>query len=185
MEEDSSLPFSLVASDALVRLSARIVPKAKRTQWQEQWRAELRHRREFLMYAGEWTPKEAFRFAWRALQAVPDAAAQFLSEETVQHRIHATIRSPWTCLAVLAGLLFALGLLTTGFRATRRGRCSNASWPSVARKARPSRTAAVSRSGAPRRRRGRPDATEPGRKPAPPGRRSPTPDGPAVDWAPC
>lgn len=112
-------PLSFRCCEAMILLAARLVPAARRLEWEHEWRAEIWHRWQFLFHAGEWNDREARLLIYTCFGAFIDAAWHLTSETALKVRIHERLRSPWTCLAAITFLLLALVLLTSGFPATR------------------------------------------------------------------
>lgn len=119
MTPESRRPLSLRCCDALIVLAARLVPVARRGDWKREWSAEVWHRWQFLLHAGEWNRREARLLIYTCLGAFPDAAWYLTSEAALQDRVRERLRSPWTCLAGFVFLLLALAIVTSGFPATR------------------------------------------------------------------
>ena len=112
-------PLSFRCCEAMILLAARLVPAAQRQDWQREWRAEIWHRWQFLLHAGEWNGHEARLLIYTCLGSFADAAWHLTSEAALQDRVRERLRSPWTCLAGVALLLLALAVVTSGFPATR------------------------------------------------------------------
>ncbi len=112
-------PFSVAVCQALVEFISHLVPRDYRHDWKKEWQAEIWHSWQFLAHAHVWTRTEQLRLLRRCLGAVPDAIWHFTGQEAVQSRMGESIRSPWTCLGGLLAGLAVLGLVTSGFPATR------------------------------------------------------------------
>lgn len=112
-------PLSFRCCEAMIVLAARLVPAARREEWKHEWHAEIWHRWQFLLHAGEWNCREAGLLIYTCFGAFADATWHLTSETALKDRVHERLRSPWTCLAAITFLLLALALLTSGFPATR------------------------------------------------------------------
>jgi hypothetical protein len=119
MTPEPKRPFSLRCCAAMISLVARLVPEAQRRDWEREWQAEIWHRWQFLLHAGEWSGREALHLVRNCLGALPDAAWHLTSQETLQNRVRERLRSPWTCVAGLGVLLLVLAFATSWFPATR------------------------------------------------------------------
>jgi hypothetical protein len=113
-------PRSVQLCNLMVRLAARLVPAAQRSDWEREWLAEIWHRWQFLFYAGVWSRSESWALMRNCLGVFPDAVWHFALQDPVQEKVRAWARSPWTCLGALASLLLILAFLTGGFPATRQ-----------------------------------------------------------------
>src|SRR5579875_474324 len=120
MPADPKTPFSVLFCKAMIRGCAQFVPAAQREEWRQEWFGEIWHRWQFLRHAGVWNGREALRLFRDTLGAFPDACWHFAAQETVRDRVRACARSPWTCLGILSALLLLVGLLSSGFAATRQ-----------------------------------------------------------------
>ncbi len=120
MEAGPKTPVSVAFCIAMIRVAARLVPRAQRQAWTQEWTAEIWHRWQFFLHAGGWDGREAFRLFSNSAGAFADAAWHVISEETVRSRFRDCARSPWTCLGGLAALLFLLAIVSSGFPATRQ-----------------------------------------------------------------
>lgn len=103
----------------MILLAARLVPVAQRQDWKREWQAEIWHRWQFLLHAGEWDRREARLLIYTCLGCFPDAAWHLTSETALQDRVRERLRSPWTCLGGLAFLLLLLTVASSGLPATR------------------------------------------------------------------
>ncbi len=104
----------------MVRVAARLVPRAQRQAWTQEWTAEIWHRWQFLLHAGAWDGREAVRLFRNCAGVFTDAAWHVISEEKIRRRFRDWVRSPWTCLGGLVVLLGLLAIVTSGFPATRQ-----------------------------------------------------------------
>ncbi len=120
MYSGSRAPFPVSLCEALVRAAARIVPEAKREVWIEEWLSGIRHRWQFLYHSGFWNKSEAFRLFVYCLGALPSALWLMIWQDPIPGKVRGFAYSPWTCLALLASLLFVLALSTGGLPATRQ-----------------------------------------------------------------
>jgi hypothetical protein len=119
MAADPRRPFSVVLCDLMIRVAAQLVPVAQQKEWKQEWLAEIWHRWQFLLHAGIWSRREAFRLIRNCVGAFPDAAWHFASQDAVQTRLREWARSPWSYLAGIAACLMAVVLLSEGLPATR------------------------------------------------------------------
>jgi hypothetical protein len=119
MPRERKHPVSVAVSFALVSVAARLVPPAQREEWKQEWCAEIWHRWQFLFHTGEWTRPEKLRLLRNTLGAFLDAAWLLASQEAVWDRLRELARSPFSCLAALAGLLLLVTALSSGLPATR------------------------------------------------------------------
>ena len=120
MPDGSARPLVVTICNSLVIASAWITPRHIRTEWRREWLGRIWHRWQFQRHAGAWNKTEQFRLILTALSAVPDAVWQFSSQEDVRRRTSEFVRSPWTCLGLLALLLIAVACFTGGLPATRQ-----------------------------------------------------------------
>ncbi len=120
MEAEPSRPFSVVFCNAMIRGAARLVPRAQREPWKQEWLAEIWHRWQFLWHVHEWNYREAFRLVRSCLAAFSDAAWHSRSREALGNRVRECARSPWLCFAGLAALLLATVAMSSGLAATRQ-----------------------------------------------------------------
>ncbi len=120
MPQDQPTPFSVVFCHALVRVAARLVPRARREDWRQEWFAEIWHRWQFFYHAGAWNGREALRLVRNSMGAFADAAWYLVSQESIWNGLRDWARSPLTCLGGLATLLLILAVATSGFPATRQ-----------------------------------------------------------------
>jgi hypothetical protein len=120
MQEEPQRPYSLVFCSAMIRLAAQLVPAPQREAWRQLSLAAIWHRWQFLLHAGEWNDREAFRLFWSSLAAFKNAVWDSGSREALQNRIRECARSPWTCFAVWIALLLATVAISGGVPATRQ-----------------------------------------------------------------
>ncbi len=119
MTPERKRSFSLRCCGAMISLVARLVPATQRKDWEQEWLAEIWHRRQFLLHAGEWNRREALRLIRDCLGAFRDAAWHITPQESTRSVLRERLRSPWTCLAGLGGLLLAVAIVSSGLPATR------------------------------------------------------------------
>ncbi len=119
MTPEPKRPFSLRYCAGMISLAARLVPGMQRQDWEREWLAEIWHRWQFLLHAGEWNRRESLRLIRNCMGAFADAAWHLTSEGTVQSSARERLRSPWMCLAGLAALSMLLAIATSGLAATR------------------------------------------------------------------
>ncbi len=119
MQADPKTPFPVHFCNAIIRLAAQLVPAARQQEWKQEWIAEIWHRWQFLLYAGEWNRREALGLVRNCLGAFTDAGWHFASQEAVQSRVRECARSPWVCLAGLALSLLIIAAGSSGLPATR------------------------------------------------------------------
>lgn len=120
MFEGSARPFVISLCNAVVLAAAWVTPRHQRADWKREWLGRVWHRWQFLQHAGAWNKTEQLRLVLTALSSLPDAGWQFASQEDVRRRTSEFVRSPWTCLGLLAFTLLVVTWLTAGLPATRQ-----------------------------------------------------------------
>src|SRR4051812_33564847 len=112
MQPEFKRPLPVIFCEGMIRVAAWLVPSGQRDGWQQEWSAEIWHRWQFLLHAGEWTASEQARLVRNCCGAFPDAAWHLGAQESVQLRVREAARSPWTCLAGLALAYLLLAVIT-------------------------------------------------------------------------
>ncbi len=116
-------PFSLSCCHRVIRAASFLVPEQAQPLSRRAWLAsredQLLDQWNFLRHTGLWNFKEAFLLLLHSFAAFPDAARQFIGQETLQQGFRRILQSPLTCLSVLAALLGGIALATGGLPATR------------------------------------------------------------------
>lgn len=120
MSERSARPFVVSLCDAIVSGAAWATPRHLRTEWKREWLGRIWHRWQFVRHAGGWNKTEQFRLLLTALSSIPDAFWQFASQEDVRRRTSEFVRSPWTCMGLLALTFLLIAFFTKGLPATRQ-----------------------------------------------------------------
>ena len=119
MPDEPKLPWVVSISQTLLRGAAPLVPQEQRQEWLREWQAEIWHRWQFLFHTGEWKRREQLLLLRNSLGAYADAAWLLASQDSVRTRISGMARSPFTCLAVWAGVLLVITMLSNNLHATR------------------------------------------------------------------
>lgn len=113
-------PFVVSLCNSVVLAAAFLTPRHQRGDWRREWLGRIWHRWQFQQHAGAWTKREQLRLVLTALAAIPDAFWVFASQDDVRRRTSEFVRSPWTCLGLLASALLVISGLTGGLPATRQ-----------------------------------------------------------------
>ena len=119
MRAGPKLAFSVAVCEALIRVAGLLVPATSREEWISEWQAEIRHRWLFLHHVGAWSTEEALRLLLRSLGAFLDAGWYFTSQDSIQGRVHESVRSPWTCLGAIGAAVALVAIVSAGLPATR------------------------------------------------------------------
>jgi hypothetical protein len=120
MLDGPARPFVISLCNAVVLTAAWITPRHQRADWRREWLGRIWHRWQFLQHAGAWNKAEQLRLVATAVSGISDAVWQFASQDEVRRRASQFVRSPWTCLGLLASALLAVTCLTGGLPATRQ-----------------------------------------------------------------
>jgi MacB-like periplasmic core domain len=119
MAREPKRSISLLVCGAMVRIASCLVPAGQRPDWRREWESEIWHRWQFLAHLDAWNKREALLLFRRSTGVFPDAFWQFAAQDSVQAHAREWIRSPWTCLGILASGLLVLAVLTFGIPATQ------------------------------------------------------------------
>jgi hypothetical protein len=119
MPSPARRPLAVVLSDWIVAVAALLTPKAQRSDWKREWRAEIWHRWQFLWHARMWSRHEKLALVRSTLGAFQDAAWLLKSHEAFWQDVREWARSPFTCFGALGVLLLVTTMLSGGLPATR------------------------------------------------------------------